>query len=112
MSTPLTPYKGAVNVATYDAFKAEGLSGRVSQSQVLKANPGLDANRLLVGQKLLIPLPGEQAILIKTLIKTRTVPLHSKSLLRFAPVRRGVSSQAGRLLLWSDSDLQTIKHQT
>ena len=41
------------------AFKAEGLSGRVTQSQVLKANPGLDPNRLLVRQKLLIPLPGE-----------------------------------------------------
>lgn len=47
-------------LAAYNsAFKAEGLSGRVSQSQVLKANPGLDPNRLLVGQKLLIPLPGE-----------------------------------------------------
>ena len=41
------------------AFKAEGFSGRVTQSQVLKANPGLDPNRLLVRQKLLIPLPGE-----------------------------------------------------
>ena len=47
-------------LAAYNAaFKAEGLSGRVTQSQVLKANPGLDPNRLLVGQKLLIPLPGE-----------------------------------------------------
>lgn len=41
------------------AFKAEGLSGRVSQDQVLKANPGMKADRLLAGQKLLIPLPGE-----------------------------------------------------
>ena len=41
------------------AFKAAGLSGRVSQDQVLKANPGMKADRLLVGQKLLIPLPGE-----------------------------------------------------
>ena len=41
------------------AFKEEGLKGRVSQSQVLKANPGIKADRLLVGQKLLIPLPGE-----------------------------------------------------
>ena len=41
------------------AFKAEGLSGRVTQSQVLKANPGMNADRLLVGQKLLIPLPGQ-----------------------------------------------------
>ena len=41
------------------AFKAEGLKGRVSQSQVLKANPGMKADKLLAGQKLLIPLPGE-----------------------------------------------------
>ena len=41
------------------AFKEEGLKGHVSQSQVLKANPGMKADRLLVGQKLLIPLPGE-----------------------------------------------------
>ena len=41
------------------AFKAAGLSGRVSQDQVLKANHGMKADRLLAGQKLLIPLPGE-----------------------------------------------------
>lgn len=41
------------------AFKTEGLPGRVSQDQVLKANPGMKADRLLVGQKVLIPLPGE-----------------------------------------------------
>ena len=41
------------------AFKGEGLKGRVTQSQVLKANPGLKANRLLIGQKLRIPEPGE-----------------------------------------------------
>ena len=41
------------------AFKEQGLSGRVTQGQVLKANPGMKADRLLVGQKLLIPLPGE-----------------------------------------------------
>ena len=41
------------------AFKSEGLKGRVTQNQVLKANPGLKANRLLIGQKLLVPLPGE-----------------------------------------------------
>ena len=41
------------------AFKDEGLKGRVTQSQVLKANPGLKANRLLIGQKLRIPEPGE-----------------------------------------------------
>ena len=41
------------------AFKDEGLKGRVTQSQILKANSGLKANRLLIGQKLRIPLPGE-----------------------------------------------------
>ena len=41
------------------AFKGEGLKGRVTQSQVLKANPGLKANRLLIGQKLRIPEPRE-----------------------------------------------------
>lgn len=41
------------------AFKDEGLKGRVTQSQILKANPGLKANRLLIDQKLRIPLPGE-----------------------------------------------------
>jgi len=41
------------------AFKDEGRKGRVTQSQVLKANPGLKADRLLIGQNLLIPEPGE-----------------------------------------------------
>ena len=41
------------------AFKDEGLKGRVTQSQVLKGNPGLKVNRLLIGQKLRIPEPGE-----------------------------------------------------
>ncbi len=45
-------------VAYNTAYKEEGL-GTVTQSQVLKANPGLDPNRLLVGQKIKIPLPGE-----------------------------------------------------
>ncbi len=39
-------------------YKEEGL-GTVTQTQVLKANPGLNPNRLLVGQKIKIPLPGE-----------------------------------------------------
>ena len=51
LSTILSAYNAA--------FKTEGLKGRVSQSQVLKANPGMKPDRLLVGQKLLIPLPGE-----------------------------------------------------
>ena len=45
-------------VAYNRAYKEEGL-GTVTQSQVLKANPGLNPNRLLVGQKIKIPLPGE-----------------------------------------------------
>ena len=47
-------------LAAYNtAFKEEGLKGHVSQSQVLKANPGMKADRLLAGQKLLIPEPGQ-----------------------------------------------------
>ena len=45
-------------VAYNRAYKEDGL-GTVTQSQVLKANPGLNPNRLLVGQKIKIPLPGE-----------------------------------------------------
>ena len=52
-------FLGTILAAYNAAFKTEGLSGQVTQSQVLKANPGLNADRLLVGQKLLIPLPGE-----------------------------------------------------
>ena len=51
LSTILSAYNAA--------FKTEGLKGRVSQSQVLKANPGMKPDRLLVGQKLLIPEPGQ-----------------------------------------------------
>jgi len=47
-------------LAAYNAaFKEEGLKGSVSQKQVLKANPGMQADRLLAGQKLLIPEPGQ-----------------------------------------------------
>ena len=47
-------------LAAYNsAFKSEGLSGRVTQTQVLKANPGMNPNRLLINQKIRIPLPGE-----------------------------------------------------
>lgn len=47
-------------LAAYNsAFKQEGLSGRVTQSQVIKANPGLNPNKLLIGQTVRIPLPGE-----------------------------------------------------
>ena len=68
--TPVNPFKfnthkvetgeflSMIIVAYNRAYKEEGL-GTVTQSQVLKANPGLNPNRLLVGQKIKIPLPGE-----------------------------------------------------
>jgi len=52
-------FLSTIQEAYNKAFKDEGLKGRVTQSQILKANPGLKANRLLIGQKLHIPLPGE-----------------------------------------------------
>ena len=51
-------FLGTIIIAYNRAYKEEGL-GTVTQSQVLKANPGLKPNRLLVGQKIKIPLPGE-----------------------------------------------------
>lgn len=51
-------FLGTIIIAYNRAYKEEGL-GTVTQSQVLKANPGLSPNRLLVGQKIKIPLPGE-----------------------------------------------------
>jgi len=41
------------------AFKESGLKGRTTQSEVVKANSGLNPNRLFVGQKIRIPEPGE-----------------------------------------------------
>ena len=52
-------FLSTIQEAYNKAFKDEGLKGRVTQSQILKANPGLKANRLLIGQKIRIPLPGE-----------------------------------------------------
>ena len=52
-------FLSTIQEAYTKAFKAEGLKGRITQSQILKANPGLTANRLLIGQKLRIPEPGE-----------------------------------------------------
>ncbi len=52
-------FLSTIQEAYNKAFKDEGLKGRITQSQILKANPGLKANRLLIGQKLRIPLPGE-----------------------------------------------------
>jgi LysM repeat protein len=51
-------FLGTIIIAYNRAYKDEGL-GIVTQSQVLKANPGLNPNRLLIGQKIKIPLPGE-----------------------------------------------------
>jgi len=58
------PVQAGENLSTIleaynSAFKEQGLRGRVSQSQVLKANPGMNPNRLLINQKIRIPLPGE-----------------------------------------------------
>ena len=52
-------FLSTIQEAYNKAFKVEGLKGRVTQNQILKANPGLKANRLLIGQKIRIPLPGE-----------------------------------------------------
>ena len=52
-------FLSTIQEAYNKAFKDEGLKGQVTQSQILKANPGLKANRLLIGQKIRIPLPGE-----------------------------------------------------
>jgi hypothetical protein len=52
-------FLSTIQEAYNKAFRAEGLKGSITQSQILKANPGLKANRLLIGQKLRIPLPGE-----------------------------------------------------
>ena len=51
-------FLSTIIIAYNRAYKEEGL-GTVTQNQVLKANPGLNPNRLLVGQKIKIPLPGE-----------------------------------------------------
>jgi len=52
-------FLSTIQEAYNKAFKDEGLEGRVTQSQILKANPGLKANRLLIDQIIRIPLPGE-----------------------------------------------------
>ena len=52
-------FLSTIQEAYNKAFKDEGLKGRVTQNQILKANPGLKANLLFPGQKIRIPLPGE-----------------------------------------------------
>ncbi|MGA4578356.1 LysM peptidoglycan-binding domain-containing protein [Limisphaera sp. VF-2] len=44
--------------AIVQAYREQGVN--VTVTQVLKANPGLNPNRLLVGQKIFIPAPQEQ----------------------------------------------------
>ncbi len=51
-------FLSTIIVAYNQHFKEEGL-GKVTLSQVLKANPGLNPDRLTVCQKIKIPLPGE-----------------------------------------------------
>ncbi len=52
-------FLSTIQEAYNKAFKDEGLKGRVTQNQILKANPGLKANLLFIGQKIRIPVPGE-----------------------------------------------------
>lgn len=51
-------FLSTIIVAFNREYKKAGL-GRVTQDQVLKANPGLNPDRLRVGQTIKIPLPGE-----------------------------------------------------
>lgn len=40
-------------------LKEKGVKGKITLDSVLKANPGLDANRMVVGQKIFLPKPAE-----------------------------------------------------
>ncbi len=40
-------------------LKEEGIKGKITLDAVLKANAGLDPNRMIVGQKIFLPKPGE-----------------------------------------------------
>ena len=51
-------FLSTIIVAFNREYKKVG-QGSVTQSHVLKANPGLDPNKLRVGQTIKIPLPGE-----------------------------------------------------
>jgi Tfp pilus assembly protein FimV len=52
-----TVHSGDTLMAIVKAYRAQGI--KVTTDQVLKANPGLDAKNMKVGQKIFIPAPGQ-----------------------------------------------------
>ena len=48
---------GDTLAAIAKAYRAQGI--KVTTDQILKANPGLDAKNMKVGQKIFIPAPGQ-----------------------------------------------------
>jgi nucleoid-associated protein YgaU len=47
--------KGDTLPAIAKAYREQGV--KVTTTQILKANPGIDANKILIGQKIFIPDP-------------------------------------------------------
>jgi LysM repeat protein len=52
-----TIHSGDTLLAVAKAYRAQGI--KVTTDQILKANPGLDAKNMKVGQKIFIPSPGQ-----------------------------------------------------
>ena len=52
-----TIHNGDTLLAVAKAYRAQGI--KVTTDQILKANPGLDAKNMKVGQKIFIPAPGQ-----------------------------------------------------
>jgi LysM repeat protein len=52
-----TIQRGDTLLAIAKAYRAQGI--KVTTDQILKANPGLDAKNMKVGQKIFIPAPGQ-----------------------------------------------------
>jgi LysM repeat protein len=52
-----TVHSGDTLLAIAKAYRAQGI--KVTTDQILKANPGLDAKNMKVGQKIFIPAPGQ-----------------------------------------------------
>lgn len=52
-----TIHSGDTLMAIAKAYRAQGI--KVTTDQILKANPGLDAKNMKVGQKIFIPAPGQ-----------------------------------------------------
>lgn len=51
-------FLSGILAAYNDLFRKEK-KGRITMSEILKANPGLDPEKIFVGRKLYIPLPGQ-----------------------------------------------------